>query len=135
MNKLLLIIIICVIIYIIFFQKKIQFSNQRFGNTRINSEILNFQNLFYNKISTNIEKYCENGFTDVEIQIPDYGIKIIYWTVSNSNSNFNNSGIANINNGIAIINIQCLDDNDTYIYFRIVNKDDTLSKIYKQKVQ
>jgi predicted carbohydrate-binding protein with CBM5 and CBM33 domain len=118
MNKILLIIIICIIIYIVFYQKKIQFLSN------------------YINDKSNIEKYCDNGSTNIEIQIPDSqsGIKIVYWTVSDSNSNFNNSGIANINNSIANINIQCVNNKNTYIYFRVVNEDDTLSQIFKQKI-
>lgn len=116
MNKLLLLITICIIVYLIFNTKMLHFNKDN---------------------KSNIEKYCENGSTNIEIQIPDSqsGIKIVYWTVSNSNSNFNNSGIANINNGIANINIKCINNNNnTYIYFRVVNEDETLSKIYNQKI-
>jgi predicted carbohydrate-binding protein with CBM5 and CBM33 domain len=119
MNKILLLIIICIIIYIIFYQKKIQFLSN------------------YINDKSNIEKYCNNGSTNIKIQIPksQSGIKIVYWTVSESSSNFNNSGIANINNSIANINIQCVDNNNnTYIYFRVVKEDDTLSQIYNQKI-
>jgi hypothetical protein len=114
MNKILLLIIICIIGYLILYQKNLHFLPNNKNN------------------KSNIEKYCDNGSINIEIQIPESGIKIVYWTVSNSNSNFNNSGIANINNGIANINIQCLDNNNTYIYFRVVGKDETLSKIYRQ---
>jgi len=118
MNKILLIIIICIIIFIIFYQKNLQFLSN------------------YKDNKSNIENYCDNGSTNIEIQIPDsqLGIKIVYWTVSDSNSNFNNSGIANINNSIASINIQCVDNKNTYIYFRVVNEDDKLSQIFKQKI-
>ena len=115
MNKLLLLIIICIIVYLIFNTKFLHFNK----NDR-----------------SNVEKYCDNGSTNIKIKIPDseLGIKIVYWTVFDSNSNFNNSGIANINNSIANINIQCVDNNNTYIYFRVVNEDDKLSQIFKQKI-
>jgi hypothetical protein len=115
MNKLILLTTICIIVYLIFSTKILHFNKNN---------------------KSNIEKYCDNGYSNIEIQIPDsqFGIKILYWTVSNSNSNFNNSGIVNINNGIANINIQCVNNNNTYIYFRIVNEDETLSQIFNQKI-
>jgi hypothetical protein len=114
MNKLLLLITICIIVYF-------------FSNTKI---------LYFNKNNkSSIEKYCNNGSTNIEIKIPDSqpGLKILYWTVSNSSSNFNNSGITNIYNGIANINIQCV-DNNKYIYFRVINEDEKLSQVYNQKI-
>ena len=117
MNKILLLLIItCIIGFLILYQKNLHFLPIK---------------------KSNIEKYCNNGSTNIEIPISESGIKIVYWTVSDSNSNFNNSGIANIdNNGIVNINIQCLDNNDidSYIYYRIVGNDETLSTIYSQKI-
>jgi predicted carbohydrate-binding protein with CBM5 and CBM33 domain len=112
MNKILLLIIICIIGYLIFYQKNLHFLPIK---------------------KSNIEKYCNNGSTNIEIPLSESGIKIVYWTVSDSSSNFNNSDIANINNGIANINIQCV-DNNKYIYYRVVKEDETLSQIYNQKI-
>jgi predicted carbohydrate-binding protein with CBM5 and CBM33 domain len=112
MNKILLLFIIFIIVCVILYQNKLHFLPIK---------------------KSNIEKYCNNGSTNIEIPISETGIKIVYWIVSDSSSNFNNSGIANINNGIVNINIQCI-DNNKYIYYRVVNEDETLSKIFNQKI-
>jgi len=94
----------------------------------------------------------ERGYRRINIKIPENetGGKIIYWAANPSNSNidspivaygdFDNSGIANIVNGVATISLLCpanykvgLLTLPKHIHFRVVNKDGILSKIYTHK--
>ena len=95
-----------------------------------------------------------NGYKRIEINIPpnEDGSKIIYWAANSSDSiidspvtaysDFNNSGIANIVNNIAVISILCpanykvgFQTLNKHIHFRVVNSNGILSKIYTYKNQ
>jgi len=93
------------------------------------------------------------GYNKLIIKIPEgeTGTKIVYWAATpNDNvqenptkaySDFNNSGIADIENGVAVIAVKCPAEYivpiagrlPRHIHFRIVDKDGMLSKIYSYK--
>lgn len=93
------------------------------------------------------------GFNKVIIKIPEgeTGTKIVYWAAApNDNiqenpekayADFNNSGISDIENGVAIIAVKCPAEYKVpfagklpkHIHFRIVDKDGMLSRVYTYK--
>jgi len=93
------------------------------------------------------------GYNKIIIKIPEgeTGTKIVYWAAApNDNvqenptkayADFNNSGIADIKNGVAEIAVKCPAEYivpiagrlPKHIHFRIVDKDGMLSKIYSYK--
>ena len=94
------------------------------------------------------------GYKRIEIKIPENeeGSKIIYWAANPSSSiidspvaaysDFDNSGIANIVNNVAVISLLCpanynvkFKTLDKHIHFRVVNSNGLLSKIYTYKNQ
>jgi len=128
MNKIQFWILIGIIFLFILFLYK---NRNDFFNTE---ESFNTEELF------NTEESCINNKKIISIQIPENqnASKIIYWTVDpiKNSSLFDNSGIVNINNNIANINLLCSKNSnvsDIYIYYRIVNIDGILSDIYIYK--
>jgi len=94
------------------------------------------------------------GYKRIEIKIPENetGNKIIYWAANPSTevidspvsayTDFDNSGVANIVNNIAVISLLCpanykvgLQTLNKHIHFRVVNKEGTLSRIYTYNKQ
>jgi uncharacterized membrane protein YuzA (DUF378 family) len=94
------------------------------------------------------------GYKRIEIEIPsnEEGTKIIYWAANPSDSitnspvtaysDFDNSGIANIVNKVAVISLLCPANYkvgfrtlNKHIHFRVVNSNGILSKIYTYKNQ
>jgi uncharacterized membrane protein YuzA (DUF378 family) len=106
---------------------------------------------------TTTAKLTEEGsrldYNKLIIKIPDgeTGTKIVYWAASpndklqdnpeNAYADFNNSGISDIVNGIAILAVKCPAEYKVpvagrlpkHIHFRVVDKDGMLSRIYSYK--
>jgi uncharacterized membrane protein YuzA (DUF378 family) len=94
----------------------------------------------------------ERGYRRIQIPIPknESGTKIIYWAANPNDStvnspmvaygNYENSGVANINNGIATISLLCpanykvgFQTLPKHIHFRVVNSNGILSRVYTHK--
>jgi uncharacterized membrane protein YuzA (DUF378 family) len=102
---------------------------------------------------TTKDKLNKDGYKTLKIKIPEgeTGTKIVYWAAApNDNvqenptkayADFNNSGIADIENGEVEIAVKCPAEYivpitgklPRHIHFRIVDKDGMLSKIYTYK--